>query len=172
MESEVPADRRGAALPAGRDALFILGEPERVSPIFLAALLRPGVREAAARALGTPVPVLHFANIGQKAAGLGSGFAWHRDAANRYLSSRRGHFLRILLCLDAMGPSHRGTAIRPGSHRGPGRPAVIPRCRPGMLVVLDALTLHGGAPNRSAAPRRLMVAQWRRRDDPPRGPAR
>ncbi|NKC32106.1 phytanoyl-CoA dioxygenase family protein [Falsiroseomonas selenitidurans] len=170
MESDLPAARRGAPLPPGRDAVFILGEPERLSPLFLQAAAAP--LAAIAPALGTKRPVFHFANVTQKAPGFGSGIAWHRDFPNRYITTRRGRFLRALLCLEAMGPGNGGTALRPGSQRGAGRASIVPRCPAGAMLLLHPRLLHGGAPNRGSRPRRLLVAQWGRPDDPPLGPER
>nr|WP_272877350.1 phytanoyl-CoA dioxygenase family protein [Neoroseomonas eburnea] len=108
-----------------------------VSPAFLRALLRPRVLSAVSRALGDAAPVFHFTNITQKATGFGSGIAWHRDAANRYITTRRRRFLHVLVCLDAMGPGNDGTGFLPGSHRGAARMAVVPRCRRGTLLLVD-----------------------------------
>jgi len=173
MEATLPdAKRGGVAVPPGRDAVFIIGEPLRLSPGFRQAARCPRVLAAVSWALGDASPVFHFANVTQKAPRFGSGIAWHRDAANRYVTTRRRRFLRGLICLDAMGPANGGTGFRPGSHRGPGRAPVVPRCAPGTLLLVDPRTLHGGAPNHGDRPRRLMVVQWGRRDDPPCGPER
>lgn len=166
MESGVREAQRGAPLPPGQDALFILGEPTRLHPAFAAAAAHPRVLAAVARALGTRRLVLHFANVTMKAARFGSGIAWHRDAANRYMPTRRSRFLRAMLCLDGMHPGNGGTGFRPGSHRGSGRPEVMPRCRKGAMVLIHPRVLHGGAPNRSATARRNLVVQWGRWDDP------
>ncbi|MBU8543574.1 MULTISPECIES: phytanoyl-CoA dioxygenase family protein [Roseomonadaceae] len=166
MESALRESQRGMALPEGRDAIFILGEPGRLHPAFSAAVAHPRVIAAVSRALGSERLAFHFANVTAKAAGFGSGIAWHRDATNRYMPSRRGAFLRAMICLDGMRPANGGTAFRPGSHRGASRPAVVPRVPRGGLVLIHARVLHGGAPNRSATPRRNLIVQWGRRDDP------
>jgi hypothetical protein len=176
MESDLPAAKRGGvALPPGRDAVFILGEPGRLSPLFLVAAAWPPVVAAVAGALGSRALCFHFANVTLKTARFGSGIGWHRDAANRYIATRGGHFLRALICLDPMDSGNGGTTFRPGSHRKggkAGRAPVVPRCRPGGVLLVDPLTLHGGGPNDSGRPRRLLVVQWGRRDDPSRGPER
>jgi len=88
MESSLPDGKRGGVpVPPGRDTVFVLGEPERLSPLFLAALTAPRILGAVARALGTDAPCFHFANVTQKAARFGRGLAWHRDAANRYIAT-------------------------------------------------------------------------------------
>ncbi len=172
LESAVRDSQRGAPLPPGQDAPFILGEPTRLHPAFAAAAAHPHVLAAVAQALGTRRVVLHFANVTMKSARFGSGIAWHRDAANRYMPTRRSRFLRAMLCLDGMTPGNGGTSFRPGSHRGEGRPEVVPRCRKGAMVLIHPRVLHGGAPNRSAAARRNLVVQWGRWDDPLAGRAR
>lgn len=166
MESGLKDSQRGMPLPAGADAVFILGEPGRLHPAFARAAAHPRLVGLAGAVLGTSRLSFHFANVTAKAARFGSGIAWHRDATNRYMPSRRSAFLRVMLCLDGMGPGNGGTAFRPGSHRGPGGPPQVPRCRKGALVLIHARVLHGGAPNRSGRPRRNLVVQWGRRDDP------
>ncbi|WP_439599380.1 phytanoyl-CoA dioxygenase family protein [Falsiroseomonas sp.] len=167
MESALRETQRGMPLPPGAEAIFILGEPGRLHPAFSIAAAHPRLMAAARAALGTDRLAFHFANVTTKAARFGSGIAWHRDARNRYMPTRRGRFLRVLVCLDALRPATGGTAFRPGSHRGgEGRPEVVPPARKGAMVLVHPEVRHGGAPNRGATPRRLLVVQWGRRDDP------
>lgn len=104
---------------------------------------------------------------------VGSGIAWHRDAANRYMPTARAAFVRAMICLDGMDAANGGTAFRPGSHlAAPEGAEVVERCPPGAIVLIHPRVLHGGAPNRSARPRRNLIVQWGRADDPPLGEAR
>jgi len=163
MESDLPEAKRGGPLPPGWDHPFIIGAPLGLSGAIARVVWLPAVRGAAGAALSTSRPELHFAQVIAKAPRFGSGVSWHRDGGNRYLSTRRGRFVRVLLCLDAMGPENGGTGF--------GRPDVpmVPRCRAGDMLVVGSSPPHGSAPNRSARARRVMVLQWGRRDDPPRG---
>jgi ectoine hydroxylase-related dioxygenase (phytanoyl-CoA dioxygenase family) len=130
----------------------------------------PSVVEAARWALRTRDIVVHFMNVTAKAPYIGSGVGWHRDADNRYMRSRDGHFVRIMICLDAMGPANGGTRFQIGSHRlarpKDGLATVAPACPAGTILVVHPKVRHGGPPNHSPYPRRLAVIQYGRRDDP------
>ncbi|MDP3418439.1 phytanoyl-CoA dioxygenase family protein [Falsiroseomonas sp.] len=165
LESALRESQRGGPLLPGQDGVFILGEPTRLHPAFAAVAAHPRVLAAVARALGTRRLALHFANVTMKSARFGSGIAWHRDAANRYMPTRTSRFLRAMICLDGMTPGNGGTSFCPGSHRGVGRPAVVPWVPKGAMVLIHPRVLHGGAPNRSGAARRNLVVQWGRWDD-------
>jgi hypothetical protein len=118
FETELPDRKRGGlAVSHDQDAIFILGDPPALDRAFGALAAHPAVVAAARRALGTGVIVLHSMTVTAKAPYVGSGIGWHRDADNRYMRSRDGHFVRIMVCLDAMGPANGGTRFQIGSHR-------------------------------------------------------
>jgi len=165
-----PRQRQG--LPAPGDAVFLLGDPCRLDPVFAQGFALPSVVAAAAELLGTSELRCHFTNATIKAARCGSGIAWHRDALNRYMPTARGAFLRAMVCLDGMDAGNGGTAFRPGSHHpAEGTAPVVARCPPGGIVLIHPRVLHGGAPNLSARARRNLIVQWGRADDPPLGEA-
>lgn len=166
-----PRQREG--LPPPGDAVFLLGDPCRLDPVFAWGFAHPTVVAAAADLLGTAELRCHFTNATIKAAKRGSGIAWHRDAPNRYMPTERGAFLRAMICLDGMDRSNGGTAFRPGTQHGTeGAAEVVARCPSGGIVLIHPRVLHGGAPNLSGRSRRNLIVQWGRADDPLLGEAR
>lgn len=166
-----PRQRQG--LPAPGDAVFLLGDPCRLDPVFAWGFAHPAVVAAATGLLGTAELRCHFTNATIKSAQRGSGIAWHRDALNRYMPTARGAFLRAMICLDGMEAANGGTAFRPGTQHGAeGATEVVARCPPGGIVLIHPRVLHGGAPNLSGRSRRNLIVQWGRADDPPLGEAR
>lgn len=174
FERDLPARQRAAeSIGAAGDAVFLLGDPCRLDPCFAQAFAHPSLLAAAQAVLGTADIHCHFTNATIKNAHVGSGIAWHRDAANRYMPTARAAFVRAMICLDGMDAANGGTAFRPGSHlAAPEGAEVVERCPPGAIVLIHPRVLHGGAPNRSARPRRNLIVQWGRADDPPLGEAR
>ncbi len=165
--------RQGITPAEAGDAVFLLGDPCVLDPCLAQGFAHPQLVAAVRALLGTEEIRCHFTNATIKNAHVGSGIAWHRDAENRYMPTARGAFLRAMICLDGMDLANGGTAFRAGSHLGAGAGAeVVARCPPGGIVLIHPLVLHGGAPNRSARPRRNLIVQWGRADDPPLGEAR
>lgn len=173
FERDLP-DRKRGGVPAATagDAIFLIGDPFHFAPIFAVAFAHEAVVEPVRTVLGTSDIVHHFGNVTTKSARCGSGISWHRDAANTYMPTESGRFVRAMICLDGMDAGNGGTSFRPGTHRDPAPDQVaevVPVCPPGAVVLIHPRVLHGGPPNHSDRRRRNIVVQWGRRDDPLRG---
>lgn len=171
LEADLPNRKRGGMDPGDRgESIFILGDPPAIDRVFGALAAHPTLVEAAEIALGSREIVLHFMNVTAKAPYIGSGIGWHRDVDNRYMRSRSGRFVRIMVCLDTMGPHNGGTQFQIGSHRlmrpKHGLVTAAPACPAGTVIVVHPQIRHGGPPNRSPHVRRVAVIQYGRRDDP------
>lgn len=174
FERDLPDGKRnGVAAAATGDALFIIGEPLSLDPVFAELLTDDAVLAPVRRLLGTNNIRFHFANVTMKHARVGSGISWHRDFPAKYLCPSGPSFLRVMACLDGMSDANGATRFRLGSHRAAADEsggAETALCPPGSLLFIHPQVLHGGEPNASNAPRRNVVMQWGRADDPVRGP--
>jgi phytanoyl-CoA hydroxylase len=183
FERELPAAKRqGIAPEATGDALFLLGDPPAFDPLFATLVADPGLVELARHLLGTREIRHHFSNVTMKSARVGSGIAWHRDFPNAYLCPKGSSFLRLMICLDGMDAENGATRFVVDSHRisddearhaVAARAAESPEARiaaahvlPGAVVAIHPKSVHGGPPNASPRPRRNLVIQWGRADDP------
>ncbi len=183
FERDLPDHRRGG-IPAAAvgDALFIIGDLGRTLPELIPLIAQPALVSLARALLETDDIRCHFANVTMKAPRVGSGIAWHRDFPNRYLCPRGSTFLRMMICLDGMDAESGATRFAVGSHRlsddaaegrfGKGHPSPplepleTAVCPAGSVVVIHPKVIHGGPPNISGRPRRNIVVQWGRADDP------
>jgi hypothetical protein len=183
FERDLPASKRGgiAADDVG-DAIFILGDPPTFDRRFAAAIVDPSVVMVAQCLLGTPDIRYHFSNITMKRERVGSGISWHRDYPNAYICPATSSFVRLMICLDGMDADNGATRFVVGSHQladtdakasvsheaAEQSGAVIETaiCPPGSVVAIHPKVVHGGPPNASLRPRRNLVVQWGRADDP------
>ena len=164
-----------------REVLFIASDPPRFAPELVEVLTDPTVIELTQVLLGVEEIQYHFANITTKVPGLGRAISWHRDYPNQYICPRRSSFLRVMVCLDGMDGDNEGTQFVSGSHllsddeaaalerNTPGpttSEAVVADCPPGSLVFIHPKVLHGSPRNLSKRPRRNIIAQWGRADEP------
>jgi phytanoyl-CoA hydroxylase len=171
FERQLPdAKRGGTSLPESRDAVFIVGDPPRFEPCFLELLAAPALVALVSCLLGTEDIVLHFSNITTKAPEVGSGISWHRDFPNGYICPAEPTMVRTMICLDGMDAANGVTRFVPGTQIPPrtkaaeiagiDERAVDAACRPGAVVAIHPLVLHGGQPNPSLRSRRNVIAQW------------
>jgi ectoine hydroxylase-related dioxygenase (phytanoyl-CoA dioxygenase family) len=152
---------------------FIVGDLLRHDRRFAQALFAPRLWQLAAACLQVDVgrTVFHFGNLTVKPAHVGPAVGWHRDAENTYFASAQARTVRVLLPLDAMSAANGGTACAAGSHLRPSERNPLtfdlhyPAVPAGAALVLHARLLHGGEPNRSALPRRVLVVQFGVRGD-------
>jgi Phytanoyl-CoA dioxygenase (PhyH) len=183
FERELPATKRqGIAPEATGDALFLLGDPPAFDPLFAALVIDPRLVDLTCHLLGTREIRYHFSNVTMKSARVGSSISWHRDFPNQYLCPQSSSFLRLMVCLDGMDTENGATRFVVDSHRisdNDARAAVAareteaPNARmvsaygpPGAVVAIHPKSIHGGPPNTSPRPRRNLVIQWGRADDP------
>ncbi len=107
--------------------------------------------------------VFHFSNITRKPPLAGPAVGWHRDAHNTYFASSDRRTVRLLLPLQPMNETNGGTEVVAGSHLSraePEGPVCCPQVSPGSCLALHSEVLHGGAPNRSASERDVIVLQF------------
>ncbi|MFN7595061.1 MAG: phytanoyl-CoA dioxygenase family protein [bacterium] len=170
FERDLPSTKRDGIPPSETgDAIFLVGDLCRFSPVFAAALAHPPLIAAVSAALETTDLVCHFSNATIKSARVGSGISWHRDAANSYMPTARSEYLRAMICLDGLSAENGGTSFLPASHlvaEAQSAPEFVMMCPPGSVVLIHPQVLHGGGPNRSQRARRNLIVQWGRRDDP------
>jgi phytanoyl-CoA hydroxylase len=180
---DLPASKRAGIPPDDvGDAIFILGDPPAFHPRFAAAIVDPAVVDLARQLLGTQDIRYHFSNVTMKRERVGSGISWHRDYPNSYMCPAASSFVRLMICLDGMDETNGATQFVVGSHQlsdagakvgvsrdaGEHPEAVIETaiCPPGSVVAIHPKVVHGGPPNSSSRPRRNLVIQWGRADDP------
>jgi ectoine hydroxylase-related dioxygenase (phytanoyl-CoA dioxygenase family) len=182
MERDLPAHKRdGIAADQTGDAIFMIGDPPAFDARFASVLVEPELVSLVRQLLGTTDIQYHFSNVVIKSARVGSGISWHRDYPNAYMCPQRSSFRRVMICLDGMDGNNGGTQFVRQSHlisdadahaaktsRTAPLPAEIETASspPGSVVVIHPKSLHGGPPNASRAPRRNLVVQWGRADDP------
>ncbi|HCK81069.1 MAG TPA: phytanoyl-CoA dioxygenase family protein [Candidatus Competibacter sp.] len=116
--------------------------------------------------------VFHFSNLTRKPAHYGPALGWHRDCDNTYFVPTDDRMIRFLLPLQRMTQANGGTALVPKSHLGnsfrsnqpPSEPEpediFYPSVNPGAALVVHSKLVHGGAPNRSAQDRDVLVIQF------------
>lgn len=171
LERDLPAKQRdGRPAAEAGDALFIIGDAPAFDPVFAELAIQPALVAEIRRLLGTDDIRLQMSNVTLKQPGIGSRIAWHRDYPNRYICPGGPTFLRAMLCLDGMDRENGGTAFLPGAADVPEgfvEGAVFPAVAPGGAVFIHPGVLHGSPPNASPRPRRNLIVQWGRADDPP-----
>jgi len=158
----------GDPLAVGTHEPFILGNLLAHDARFFSMLCHRPLWACAAACLSVDVSDLafHFCNLTIKAPRVGPAIGWHRDAANAYFSAADHRTVRVLVPLDGMSELNGGTAVAVGSHADPAGcdpdrfVVVYPNVAPGSVLVLHPQVLHGGGPNRSMEPRRVMVVQF------------
>lgn len=176
FEKDLPAAKRGGrAVDSSENAVFILSDPSRFDPSFLAIFAQPPLIRLVKQALQADEVELHFANITTKSPAIGSGISWHRDFPNKYICPETPHMLRTMICIDGMDEDNGATHFVAGTHLdnmpasdvSPGDARIVTAvCPPGAVVAIHPLVLHGGSPNFSSKWRRNIVIQWGRRGEP------
>ncbi len=183
MERDLPAAKRGGLPPEQTgNAIFILGDPPAFDPWFAELAIAPILLAPIRELLGTDDIRYHFGNVTLKQPRVGSGISWHRDFPNRYLCPQSSSFLRVMICLDGMTRENGATQFLRDSHHLTDAEAVtasaardaaasharidIAECPPGSAVFIHPKSVHGGPPNPSPHPRRNLIFQWGRADDP------
>ena len=177
FEKDLPdAGRDGIPASEVGDAVFIVGDLGRLTPAFLPLLQLPALTRICSACLGTTRPVAQMLNATIKHPRFGRTIAWHRDFPNRYLSSERADFLRVMICLDGMTEDGGATRFVPGSHRLSDEDAIAGHrqglrhrlahdagraalCERGDVVLIHPKVLHGSPMNRTTVPRRNLVLQ-------------
>jgi len=153
-------------LPAYGGAMAAIVHDRRLARIASVVLGRRG-RSVAVR--------YHFSNVTNKPARIGPRLGWHRDFPNKFMTTHRAQFCRIMLCLDGMIRQNGPTAFAPRTHlisdqharrnkrrkhRRLPRRELLAICPPGSVVVFHPKVRHGGGVNRSAGHRRNLIVQW------------
>ena len=174
FERHLPAIRRGNHVyPDSGNDVFLIGNLAAFNRDFMVPVIEKDAIDFVHRILGSNI-IYHFSNITMKRMVIGSGLSWHRDFPNNYISTARGEFVCLMICLDGMTVQNGATEFVPGSHHDPSHqvgsaaPSNVQAaiCPPGSLVIIHPRVLHGGGPNTSGRHRRNLVVQWGKADDP------
>jgi hypothetical protein len=177
FERDLPAKQRGG-IDGDQigDAIFIIGDPIRFSPIFRELVENPIVRQAAVALLDSEDLKVHFINVTIKHPRFGRSIGWHRDYPNTAYCTDGADFLRIMLCLDGMDEASGATSFVPSSQQildsdatrekalsmwpQPSEEKIhVLTCMPGQMVAIHPKVLHGGKMNISERSRRNIVLQ-------------
>jgi len=118
----------------------------------------------------------HFSNITIKMKNIREKLGWHRDYPNKYISTEKPDFIRVMITLDGMDESNGGTVYIPNSHRysndrasdalkslkkNPNSPEAKVICCPhGSLVLLSPMLIHSGGISKLSVPRRNIIIQY------------
>ncbi|MBI3830795.1 MAG: phytanoyl-CoA dioxygenase family protein [Planctomycetes bacterium] len=145
----------------------------------------PGITGRLAKLIGADIQLQH-SKLATKPAKKGAGaFGWHQDFA--YFPHTNTDLVAVMVMLDDATPENGGMYAVQGSHKlgllnhirdgyfagscmepkhWEGQPEkVVPlMARAGGISLHHAYTLHGSPPNRSGAPRRGIVFQYRADD--------
>jgi hypothetical protein len=148
---------------------YIIGNLLALDARFASLFSTPTLWRWAGELLGcaSEAVVFHLSNLTRKPAGNGPAIGWHRDARNTYCAAEDHRTLRFLLPLQPMSAVNGGTEIVAGSHL-PGAAQTAedsnliccPAVAPGACLALHSEVLHGGAPNRGASERDVLVIQF------------
>jgi ectoine hydroxylase-related dioxygenase (phytanoyl-CoA dioxygenase family) len=168
--------------PQASQQVFIVGDPSRFRPELASLITHPALVQLTALLLGTTTVCCHFSNLTTKQPNSTRTIRWHRDYPNQYMCPRRASFLRVMICLDGMDLANGPTQFVAGSHElddeaiaaerhpisvdGADERIEVATCPPGSLVFIHPKVLHGGPANTSSRPRRNVIVQWGRDNDP------
>jgi phytanoyl-CoA hydroxylase len=171
--------RAGVSRKQAGSQYYIIGEPPTYGAIMAAIVHDRRLASIASAVLGrrgrSVAVQYHFSNVTNKPARIGPRLGWHRDFPNKFMTTHRAQFCRIMLCLDGMTRQNGPTAFAPGTHLISDQHARrnkrrkhrrLPRrerlavCPPGSVVVFHPKVRHGGGANRSAQHRRNLIVQW------------
>ena len=163
------------APPQVGNALRNIMELPLFEPALADLILYPPLLDVLETLFGTPEFHFHNYKCIVRAPRVSSRFCWHRDWP--YLVHTSPNLLTAMLCLDDMTAENGATVVLPGTHRIapedvpltdtdmpperlPDVPHVMVTCPAGSAVLFHVCIIHGGGPNRSAAPRRNVIGIW------------
>jgi ectoine hydroxylase-related dioxygenase (phytanoyl-CoA dioxygenase family) len=173
---------------AERPRLRRVANPADISEAYREALWDGPIVDAVAELIGPDVK-FHHCKLNIKLPGMETRVDYHQDHA--YDPHSNDDMLAILLLLDEVSEANGCLRVVPGSHReryshyrdgrfvGATDPALdaeferrsLPITgRPGDVCLMHTWTVHGGGPNRSAQPRRLLICDYAAADAVPLGP--
>ncbi len=179
-------------LEAGHSAdhpkLRRVANPADISAAYREALWDGPIVDAVAELIGPDVK-FHHCKLNIKLPGMETRVDYHQDHA--YDPHSNDDMLAILLMLDEVSEANGCLRVVPGSHReryshyrdgrfvGATDPALdaeferrsLPITgRPGDVCLMHTWTVHGGGPNRSTRPRRLLLCDYTAADAVPLSP--
>ncbi|MEM7442471.1 MAG: phytanoyl-CoA dioxygenase family protein [Pseudomonadota bacterium] len=160
----------------GERRLFLARQHEAYPAV--ASFVLEGAAAELARELIGPDPRLFTEQFVFKAAGAGSGFAWHQDSG--YVGFEHRPYLTLWCALDDATldngcvhvlPRNLDADVSVNRHRwddagsemvgydGDKEGIAVP-CEAGTIVAFSSVTLHRSGPNRTQTPRRAYVCQY------------
>ncbi len=163
---------------AGQPRLRRVANPADISAAYRAALWDGPIVDAVAELIGPDVK-FHHCKLNIKLPGMETRVDFHQDHA--YDPHTNSDMLAILLLLDDMTEANGALRVVPGSHRerhshyrdgkfvGAIDPALdadfearsVPiEGKSGDLGLMHTWTVHGGGPNHSDRPRRLLICDY------------
>ena len=167
---------------ADRPKLRRVANPCDISAIYADLVLEGSIPAAVAELIGPDV-VFHHCKLNNKFPGMETRVNYHQD--HPYDPHTNDDGITVLLMLDDMNDDNGCLRIVPGSHRerpthfrdgkfvGTTDPALYDDYdaraeslvgKAGDVALMDIWSLHGGGPNRSQGPRRMMIADYRAAD--------
>jgi ectoine hydroxylase-related dioxygenase (phytanoyl-CoA dioxygenase family) len=163
---------------AERPRLRRVANPADISEAYRVALWDGPIVDAVAALIGQNVK-FHHCKLNIKLPGMETRVDYHQDHA--YDPHTNDDMLAMLLLLDAVSEDNGCLRVVPGSHReryshyrdgkfvGATDPALDAEFEarslpvtgaPGDVCLMHTWTVHGGGPNRSAQPRRILICDY------------
>jgi len=163
---------------ADQPRLRRVANPVDVSEIYREALFNGPIPDRVAELIGPDVK-FHHCKLNIKLPGMATRVEYHQDHA--YDPHTNSDMLAILLLLDDMNEANGALRVVPGSHReryshyrdGKFVGAIDPALdddfetrsapiegRSGDVCLMHTWTVHGGGPNLSDRPRRLLICDY------------